>query len=113
MFIFQTYLFMDQRTLSGARKNVYSLLKILKYVMDSKMKSYEAKYAVEMVFRNNNPSGICGEALKEVMSFKTIRGLIDTKSLCVHPDLKKLGVTEIELLDNYVDFKGILRKVKI
>ena len=74
--------------------------------MDSPAKSYDAKYAVEMVFRNNNvpSSNNLGKALKEVMEFKTIRGKFDGQH--VHQDLKNLGVTEIILGEDHVDFKG-------
>ena len=106
-FYLQTFLFMDEDTLSGNRKAVYALLKMFKYIMDSKAKSYDAKYSVEMVFGNKEPSDIFGKALDEVLIHKNIRGLFNGSN--VNPDLRKLGVTEIILKDNEVDFRGILR----
>ena len=97
---------MDENTLKGERKAVYALLKILKYAMDSEAKSYDAKYAVEMIFGNQDPSDICGKALNEVLMHKNIRGLFD--GCKVHPDLKELGVTEIMLNENGIYFRGIL-----
>ena len=85
---------------------MYALLKILKFAMDSDAKSYDAKYAVDMSFRNKEPSDIFGKALEEVLKHKKICGLFNGSN--VHPDLKKLGVTEIRLKDNEVDFRGIL-----
>ena len=85
----QTFLIMDEHTLEGKRKKVYALLKMFKYIMDSKAKSYDAKYSVEMVFRIKEPSDILGKALEEVLMHKNIRGLFNGSN--VHPDLKKLG----------------------
>ena len=98
---------MDEDTLEGKRRDVYALLKIFKYAMDSEAKSYDAKYAVEMTFGFKDPSDIFGKALKEeVLMHKSIRGLLNGSK--VHADLKKLGITEIKLNDNDVDFRGIL-----
>ena len=97
---------MDENTLKGKKKHLYVLLKIFKYAMDSEAKSYDAKYAVGMIFRNQEPSKIFGKALEEVLKHKNIRGLFNGSN--VHPDLKKLGVTEIILKDNEADFRGIL-----
>ena len=97
---------MDENTLKGKKKHVYALMKIFKYAMDSEAKSYDAKYAVEMTFGNKNPSIIFGEALVEVLEHKNLWGLFNGTN--VHPDLKQLGVTEIVLKDNEVDFRGIL-----
>ena len=105
-FYFQTFLFMDENTLKGKKKFVYALLKMFKYAMDSEAKSYDAKYAVEMTFGNKDPSDIFGEALKEVLGHKNLRGLFNGSK--VHPDLKELGVTDIILKDNEVEFRGIL-----
>ena len=91
-FYLQTFLFMDETTLKGKRKAVYALLKMFKYIMDSKAKSYDAKYSVEMIFKIKEPSNIFGQALKEVLMYKNIQGLFNGNK--VHPDLKELGVTE-------------------
>ena len=96
---------MDQRTLEGARKDVYVLLKILKYATGSKAKSYECKYAVDLVLVNKEPdSEKLGVALREVLQFPTLRG----KFASVHPDLGEMGVTKVEIQDNAVDFRGNL-----
>ena len=102
----QTFLIMDEHTLEGKRKKVYALLKMFKYIMDSKAKSYDAKYSIEMVFNIKEPSDIFGKALEEVLMHKNIRGLFNGSN--VHPDLKKLGISEILLKDNEVDFRGIV-----
>ena len=95
---------MDQDTLKERRKKIYILLKIIKYFTDSPTKSYDAKYAVEKIFGNKEPSEIYGNALAEVMNHRMIRGLYDLNN--VHPDLRKLGVTGIVLNENTLEFKG-------
>ena len=100
---------MDGRTLKGKRKDVYALLKILKYTMDSDVKSYDAKYSVDMTFGNKEPSNIFGNALEEVLKHKNIRGHFNGSN--VHPDLKKLGVTNIVLKDKEIDFQGNLGNI--
>ena len=95
---------MDQDTLKERRKKIYILLKIIKFLTDSPIKSYDAKYAVEMTFQIKEPSEIYGNALAEVMNHRMIRGLYDLNN--VHPDLRKLGVTGIVLHDNTLEFKG-------
>ena len=97
---------MDEWTLQGKKKEVYALLKILKYAMDSDVKSYDAKYSVEMIFQNKEPSDIHGNALEEVLKHKNVRGHFNDSN--VHPDLKKQGVTKIVLKDNGIDFQGNL-----
>ena len=99
---------MDEWTLQGKKKEVYALLKILKYAMDSDVKSYDAKYSVEMIFQNKEPSDIHGNALEEVLKHKNVRGHFNDSN--VHPDLKKLGVTKIVLKANEIDFQCNLGK---
>ena len=79
---------MDEWTLKGKRKEVYALLKILKYAMDSDAKSYDAKYSVEMIFQNKEPSDMYGNALEEVLKHKNIRGHFNGSN--VHPDQQNL-----------------------
>ena len=103
---------MDERTLRGANKDIYVLMKIMRYVMDSEVKSYDCKYAVEMFFGNNKASGdSLGKELKAVMEYKTLRGKFDDHN--VHQELRKLGVTEIVLMDDQVHFKGIFKNLMI
>ena len=94
---------MDEWTLKGKRKEVYVLLKILKYAMDSDVKSYDAKFSVEMIFGCKDPSDIFGNALEEVLKHKNICGHFNESN--VHPDLKKLGVIKIVVKDNEIDFQ--------
>ena len=51
---------MDVSTLRGRRKDVYVLLKKLKYAMDSDAKSYDAKYSVDMTIHSEDPSNSMG-----------------------------------------------------
>ena len=94
---------MTTHTFCGVRKDIYVLMKILKYVTGSSVKSYECKYAVARVFSNKEPnSDKLGDALHEVMQFQTIRGKFES----VHDDLKNYGVTKVLIGDNALDFVG-------
>ena len=101
--VLQALLFMTTHTFCGVRKDIYVLMKILKYVTGSSVKSYECKYAVHEVFKNKEPnSDKLGDALNEVMQFQTIRGQFES----VHDDLKNYGVTKVVIGDNALDFVG-------
>ena len=61
------------------------------------------KFAVNQVLGNKEPtSNKIGEALREVINFANIRGKFDS----IHPDLKNIGVTKIEIGDNGLKFEG-------
>jgi hypothetical protein len=92
----QTLHFLDEQTLSGSKKTVYVLLKLLKYCTGSPAKSYELKYAVFHRLLNLDPDIIgLWNAIREVMKYRTIRGKFDL----VHEDLKKEGIARVEVLD--------------
>ena len=99
----QSLLFMDADTLRGTKKEVYVLMKVLKYITGSSAKSFQLKWAVDHVFRNMDPdSEKLGQALHQVMDHKTVRG----KFGGVHQDLQDLGVTEVKVGDKEVEFVG-------
>ena len=80
-------------------------MKVLRNILKTKAKSYDCKYAVEMVFQINEASRVnIGKSLAEVLEYNTIRGMFDTHA--VHDDLKDLGVDEIVLNDKNIFFKG-------
>ena len=93
-------------TLEGSKTQVYSLIKVLKYCTGSSVRSYECKYAMHMALYNKDPPSPdkIGEAIREVINHKTIRGNFSG----VHDDLKKIGVTNIEIRDDGLEFVGKL-----
>ena len=94
---------MDSQTLQGTKRQVYALIKVLKFCTGSGAKSYECKFAVYMTLPFREPtSDKIGEALREVINFANIRGKFDS----IHPDLKNIGVTKIEIGDNGLKFEG-------
>ena len=95
---------MKETTLQGTKKQVYILLKILKYCTGSSAKSYQCKFAVHNVLPNKIMSREkLAELIREVINYHTIRGMFAS----VHEDLTNLGVTKIEIGDNGLNFKGI------
>ena len=94
---------MQESTLAGTKKEVYTMMKILKYCTDSSAKSYQCKFAVHVVFLNKEPeSDKIGEAIREAINYENIRGMFNS----VHQDLKDLGVTKVEIGDNGLNFEG-------
>ena len=98
---------MDERTLHETRKQVYVLLKVLKYCTGSSVRSYDCKLAVHKVLGMTGksvPEDKFGEAIRDVINCKDLRGKFDG----VHKDLKNLGVTKVEVVDDGLDFLGNL-----
>ena len=80
--------------------------------MDSKAKSYDCKYAVEMLYRYNEVSSEnIGNSVKEALEYRTVRGKFDPQH--VHEDLQKLGVKEIILTNDHIEFKGNFKNLII
>ena len=95
---------MNSATLLGANRQVYALIKVLKYCTGSSAKSYECKFAVHLVLAGHQdiPRDKIGQAIRKVINYKNIRGKFDA----VHQDLKDLGVTRIEIGDIGLNFEG-------
>ena len=94
---------MNSDTLRGTKMQVYVLLKVLKFCTRSSAKSYDCKFAIHNVLMGKKiTSNKIGEALREVIRYENIRGKFDS----VHPELKNLGVTKIEIGDNGLQFEG-------
>ena len=83
---------------------MYVLLKIVKYCTGSSAKSYQCKFAVNMVLNNKEPAiDKIGEAIREVINFEHLRGMFDS----VHTDLANLGVTKVKIDDKGLIFEGV------
>ena len=93
---------MSDETLEGRKMDAYVLLKILKYCTGSAARSYQMKYAIDIVFRNKSidNSDDLGPAIKEIIHFYTIRG----KFSSVHPDLAAEGITRVEVGEEGLHF---------
>ena len=92
---FQSILFLSDQTFAGRKKEVYVLAKILKWLTNSKTKSYQIKYVIDSVLHNkrNIREEEIGVTLLEVIDYFTIRGTFNS----VHPDLRAQGVTRVEV----------------
>ena len=66
----QSILFLNDETLEGRKKEIYVLMKIMKFCTDSDSKSYQVKFAISEVLRNRNPGG-WGGLQPSVMSSAT------------------------------------------
>ena len=90
----QSLLFLDQFSLLGKKREVYVLLKVLKFCTGSSAKSYQCKYAIDERLHNLNPEKIdfC-DALTDVLQFPSLRG----KFSSVHEDLRAEGITRVEI----------------
>ena len=94
---------MNEGTLRGTKLQVYVLLKISKFGTGSSAKSYQCKFAVNMVLMNKEPaSDKIGEAIRDVINYQNIRGMFTS----VHRDLNELGVTRIVIGDSGLHFEG-------
>ena len=98
---------MEEATLRGTNKQVYALLKVLKYCTGSSVRSYDCKLAVHRVLGMTGrtvPEDKFGEAIRDVINFRDLRGKFDG----VHKDLTNLGVIKVEVRDDGLEFLGNL-----
>ena len=101
---------MDQNTLAGTRKKIYQLLKILKFLTNSPAKSYDCKFAVELIFRNKMPAeNELGKGLKEVMEHHTIKG----KFTKIRKELLDQGIISIRIGELGFEFERSGEKKKL
>jgi len=78
-------------------------MKMMKYFTAAPVTSYKLKFSVHETFANKEPAADdLGNSLKKVMEHKEIRGSFG----CVRKELKELGVEEIVLHSNCLDFIG-------
>ena len=99
--LLQSLLFLDDDTLKGTKEDVYVNMKILKSCTNSKTKSFELKFAVDMELNNKNPSEMgMGPAIRLVMKHTRINGKFDD----IHPELRDVGFTGVEVTDQGFKF---------
>ena len=87
--------------MSGSKRDVYVLLKIIKTCTDSKATSYKVKYAVGQMLYGVDPdqTGL-GQAVRRVMKYYTIKN----KFSSINPDLEKNGYTGVKVTDTGFQF---------
>ena len=95
---------MSDQTLMGKKLRVYAMLKILKYCTNSPARSYQLKFALNMVLGNKTDEdiGTLGTAILDVIYYLTIRG----KFSSVHPDLATEGILGVEAGEKGLFFLG-------
>ena len=93
---------MEDKTLRGIKREVYVILKVLKYCTQrkskdstmSKVSSYTLKIAIDSVLANTVPvRKEFGSALRAILQHKTLRGRFDL----VSEDLEAEGITRVEV----------------
>ena len=81
-------------TLSGNKKNVYVLLKIIKLIRNGSVTSFTLKYAIDRGLEDViYETASLGPSLERVLRYFTLRGKLDG----VHDDLAKIGVKAIKI----------------
>jgi hypothetical protein len=105
----QSLLFMKDSTLKGTKKEIYIILKILKYFtqkstkssVDRKVSSYVLKFAIDSVLMNRNPTREeMGASIRAVLHHPTLRGRFGS----VSPALEEEGITRVEVGDTGLHF---------
>ena len=87
---------MNDKVLRGRKLEAYVLLKVLKYCTGSSATSYKVKFAVQQDLMNREIErdvDELGSRIKEIIRHSTIRG----KFSSVHPELRREGITKIEV----------------
>ena len=78
--------------MSGNKKNVYVLLKIIKLIRNGSVTSFTLKYAIDRGLEDVvYETAALGPSLERVLRYFTLRGKLDG----VHDDLANIGVKGI------------------
>ena len=99
---FQAFLFDNEFTLRE-RKDIYVLLKILKFCTGNSVKSYQCKFAIHEKDGGENrveEIEIGVASIKKVLLYRTLRG----KFSSVHPELRRLGIVKVEVGETGLHF---------
>ena len=107
---------MCDQTLAGEKLYIYALLKMLKHFTGSSVKSYMIKFAFKMSFLGLRVNACdLGLNIRRVLRHRTIKD----KFSSVHPDLRVMGITAVEVADsgfifhrNDVGFSAKQKEVK-
>ena len=86
---------MCDQTLANEKLYIYALLKMLKHFTGSSVKSYMIKFALNMNLLGVNASDL-GLNIRRVLRHRTIKD----KFSSIHPDLRAMGITAVEVEDS-------------
>ena len=99
----QSLLFLRDGTLQGFNRDVYVLIKILKFCTGSSAKSYQCKFAFNNVIGRTGKkieAGDLGSIIQKVIHYHTLRG----KFSSVHPELRREGIIKVEVGEEGLHF---------
>ena len=85
---------MRDETLDGVKKDIYVLVKILKYMTKAGVTSYQCKYGLDVAYEFHTPEKTdMGEAIREVINHPTLKGKFNS----LHKDLEEEGIKAVEV----------------
>ena len=99
----QSLLFLRDGSLQGFNRDVYVLIKILKFCTGSSAKSYQCKFALSNVIGIRGKkieAGDLGSIVQKVIHYHTLRG----KFSSVHPELREEGIIKVEVGEEGLHF---------
>ena len=98
----QSLLFLNDNTLRGFKRNVYVLIKILKFCTGSSAKSYQCKFAIATVLRNYGDEATEGQGnnIQKIINLNKLHGNFSS----VHHDLKQEGIIVVEVGESFIKF---------
>ena len=100
-FFIQSLLFLSTNTLSGLRRHVYVLIKILKFCTGSSAKSYQCKFGISQILNNRVVAAEeLGKAIQDVIHYQTLQG----KFSSVHPELRREGIVRVDVGEKGLHF---------
>ena len=100
-FFIQSLLFLNNATLHGLKLRVYVLIKILKFCTGSSAKSYQCKFGISHVLKNQVVAAEdLWKAIQEVIHYQTLR----EKFSSVHPELRREGIVRVDVGEKGLHF---------
>ena len=80
---------------------MYVLIKILKFCTGSSAKSYQCKFGISHVLKNQDVAAEdLSKAMQDVIHYQTLRG----KFSSVHPELKQEGIVRVDVGEKGLHF---------
>ena len=77
------------------------LIKVLKFCTGSSAKSYQCKFGINSVLKNQVVAAEeLGKAMQDVIHYKTLRG----KFSSVHPELRREGIVRVDVGEKGLQF---------
>ena len=96
--------------MSGKKKDVYVLLKIMKLICSGSVTSFSLKFATDRGLEDVvYETAALGPSLERVLRYYTLRGKLDG----VHDDLAKIGVKAIKIYYEEEEFEFVFSECMI